>query len=101
METAQEIVRKAIAALDPPTQYRLHKVLHVSQATVSDWVHGKTHPNGRHLLKLMEIARSKQLTPARAASTGSNGDIHYATFVATIIPAFRALFPRLPPALYR
>lgn len=61
MNEAQKLVQAAIAACRPATGYQLHKVMDVSEATVSQWRSGKKHPSGKHILQLIEIAKRQPL----------------------------------------
>jgi transcriptional regulator with XRE-family HTH domain len=86
MNEAQKIVRAAIAACEPPTQYRLAKNMGLAQSTVSMWVKGKKHPSGPHLLQLMAIAAGRAGRKAAAVA------------LAFIVGGTAALYPAPSPA---
>ena len=52
----QELTKRAIAQLNPPTAYRLAKTLGVTPASVYQWLTGATVPRGQRVIKLLEIA---------------------------------------------
>ncbi len=52
----KRLTMQAVRALEPQTPYKLAKVLGVKPDTVYAWRDGKTMPNAKHLLRLIELA---------------------------------------------
>jgi len=61
----------AAAAQKAGSYYKLAKALQVTQAAVSAWKLGKSHPSGKHLLEMMKIAGKLSLLAALSASIQS------------------------------
>lgn len=53
---AKDLTKEAICAQQPATAYKLSKVLGVKPDTVYAWRDGRKMPNGRNLMRLMELA---------------------------------------------
>jgi len=58
----QEVTRKAISKVDPPTAYQLGKVLQLKQISqVYKWLAGTGKPGPERLLRIVEIAQGKRM----------------------------------------
>lgn len=57
---------KAIARMEPPTGYRLAKVLGVKATSVYRWRSGERKPDGENAIKLQNLAEHGTLTPGEA-----------------------------------
>lgn len=58
---AKQVLADAIANIKPPSQYRLARILGVTDQAVSNWKTGRAIPSGKHLLRLIEIAKNTAL----------------------------------------
>lgn len=90
MITANELIEAAKAAAGVPSNYRLAKVLGVTENTVANWKHGRTAPDDQMAVRLAEMAH---LDPA---------DVLPAMYaLRTSDPALRSVWARVSDRLTR